>query len=113
MMLHQSILTQNSGLRPTFVEINLAVLTANYQAIQRAVGERKVMVVVKANAYGHGLVRVAQHLQGLGVAYLAVAYLEEAVLLRQVGITVPILVLGGIALEQIDHFIEYDVTITA
>ena len=113
MMLHQSILTQNSGLRPTFVEINLAVLTANYQAIQRAVGERKVMVVVKANAYGHGLVRVAQHLQGLGVAYLAVAYLEEAVLLRASGISVPVLVLGGIALAQIDHFIEYDVTITA
>ena len=49
-------------LRPTQVEVNLARLTANYRAIQAHVSPAAVMPILKANAYGHGLVEVARHL---------------------------------------------------
>lgn len=99
--------------RPTHVEVDLAQLANNYWAIQAHVGERKVMVVLKANAYGHGLVRVAQFMETLGVAYFGVAYLEEGILLREAGVKTPILVLGGILGNQVPLFIEYDLTLTA
>ena len=53
------------------------------------------MPIVKANAYGHGLVEVARHLVSLGATSLGTAFLEEAVALRQAGVTVPILVMGA------------------
>lgn len=99
--------------RPTFAEIDLDRLTANYRAIEAAVGGARLLPVLKANAYGHGLVPVARHLEGLEPAGLAVAFLEEGALLRQSGIGCPILVMGGIDLEQIPHFLDYDLTITA
>ncbi len=111
--LNESVIEENMGLRPTYLQINLNTLTANYQAIQQAVGQRAVMVILKANAYGHGLVRVAQHMAQEGAAYFGVAYLEEALLLRQEGVTTPILVLGGIVGNQIPLFIQHDITITA
>ncbi len=71
------------------------------------------MPILKANAYGHGLVRVAQLMQQLGADYLGVAVLEEGILLRERGITIPILVLGGILGNQVPHFIKHDLTISA
>ncbi|MCP5096486.1 MAG: alanine racemase, partial [Chloroflexi bacterium] len=67
----------------------------------------------KANAYGHGLVEVARHVVSLGAPYLGVAYLEEGILLREVGITAPILVLGGIIGNQVPLFLQHDLTLTA
>jgi alanine racemase len=100
-------------LRPTIVEVDLARLTENFHAIRAAVAPAAVMPIVKANAYGHGLVPVARHLVGLGAASLGVAFLEEAVALRQAGITVPILVMGGILGDQIPVFLRHDLTLTA
>jgi alanine racemase len=71
------------------------------------------MPILKANGYGHGLVEVAQHMAALGAPYLGVAFLEEGILLREYGITTPILVLGGILGNQIPLFLEYDLTLTA
>ena len=51
-----------SILRPTVVEVSLARLGENFRAIQAAVGAAVVMPIVKANAYGHGLIEVARHL---------------------------------------------------
>ena len=68
---------------------------------------------MKANAYGHGLVRIAQLMEQLGADYLGVAVLEEGILLREKGITIPILVLGGILGNQVPHFLNHDLTITA
>ncbi len=99
--------------RPTHVEVDLAQLTANYRAIQTAVFPAKVMAVIKANAYGHGMIDVARHMQQLGAPYLGVAILEEGVRLRQAGITAPILVLGGILGDQIPLFLEHDLALTA
>jgi alanine racemase len=99
--------------RPTFVEVDLGRLTSNFRAIREHVGNVKVMPILKANAYGHGLVHVAQHMQNLGADYIGVAVLEEGILLREKGIRIPILVLGGILGNQVPHFIIHDLTITA
>jgi alanine racemase len=71
------------------------------------------MPILKANAYGHGLVSVAKMLEREGVAYVGVAYLEEALRLREEGVCIPVLVLGGIVGDQIPRFIENELTLTA
>ncbi len=105
--------TTTPVLRPTQVEVDLSRLTANYRAIQAHVAPAAVMPILKANAYGHGLVEVARHMQSLGAPYLGVAFLEEGILLREAGVTTPILVLGGIIGNQIPLFLEYGLTLTA
>jgi alanine racemase len=99
-------------LRPTVLHVDLARLTANYELLRRHAGV-PVLVVLKANAYGHGLVEVGRHFDLLGAPYLGVAYLEEGLRLRQAGVRVPILVMGGIVGEQIPLFVENDLTLTA
>ncbi|MCB8966934.1 MAG: alanine racemase [Ardenticatenaceae bacterium] len=111
--LNQPTISNNGIVRPTLAEINLARLTANYHAIAQYVAPAKVLAVLKANAYGHGLVEVARHMETLGAPYLGVAVLEEGILLRESGITTPILVLGGILGNQIPLFLQHDLTITA
>lgn len=81
--------------RPTCAEVDLDALCYNFNAIKAFVAPSKVMAVVKANGYGHGLERTALTLQGAGVDSLGVAYIEEAIALRRSGITIPILVFGG------------------
>lgn len=109
---HPTISTRFT-LRPTQVQIDLDRLTGNYRAIQQQVGAATVMPILKANAYGHGLVRVGQHMQELGAQMLGVAYLEEGILLREAGITTPILVLGGILGSQAQIFLQHDLILTA
>ncbi len=108
-----TICPDDEAVRPTNVEVDLSRLAANLAAIRAHVGGAKVMTILKANAYGHGLVPVARHMVKCGADYLSVAFLEEGILLRREGITAPILVLGGIAGEQIPLFLKYDLTITA
>ncbi len=106
-------ISTNGILRPTQVEVDLDRLASNFRAIQAQVAPAMVMPVLKANAYGHGLVEVARLMQSLGAAYLGVAVVEEGILLRERDITIPILVLGGILGNQIPHFLQHDLTITA
>ena len=70
------------------------------------------MGVVKANAYGHGILAVSRCLLDEGADYIGVAFLEEGVFLRKNGIEAPILVLGAVAGPQIPSFIEHDLCIT-
>lgn len=111
--LNSSTIAPADVIRPTHVEVNLSCLTHNLAAIRAHVGEAKVMPILKANAYGHGLIEVAKLMVELGADYLGAAFLEEGLLLRQQGITTPILVLGSLAGEQIPLFIENDLTLTA
>ena len=111
MINHPTITHSTEVLRPTQVEINLPRLAANYRAIQAHVAPAAVMPILKANAYGHGLVEVARLMQSLGAPYLGVAFLEEGILLREAGITIPILVLGGILGNQIPLFLAHDLTL--
>jgi alanine racemase len=97
--------------RPTRIRVDLDALTHNLKAL-RAFAGVPVMGIVKANAYGHGLVPVALHLQAQGVEQLGVAFLEEGVALRRAGIRLPILVMGGIFGPQAAQLIAEDLEIT-
>lgn len=82
--------------RPTHVEIDLTALVHNYQQLCHELPTGSgVLAVVKADAYGHGAVEVAKVLQRLGADLFGVAIAEEGVELRDAGVEVPILVLGG------------------
>ena len=105
--------TASDGLRPTHVEVDLDVLAGNYRAIAAHVAPARVMPILKANAYGHGLVEVARLLERLAAPYVGVAYLEEGLRLREHGVRLPVLVLGGIVGSQIPRFLEHDLTLTA
>jgi alanine racemase len=100
------------GIRATWAEVNLKRLEENLAVLRRRVTPAKVMLVVKANAYGHGLVPVSKALS-TKADYVGVAVLEEGILLRDLGIEAPIIVLGGIWNEQIQRYLEHDLTLTA
>jgi alanine racemase len=111
--LHEPVLAEDGVLRPTHLLVDRAVLAANLLAIAEHVAPAQVMPILKANAYGHGLVPIARLYEQLGVPYLGVAYLEEGMRLRRAGVAVPILVLGGILGSQIPLFLEHGLTLTA
>lgn len=97
-------------LRPTWVEISLSKLRQNYERVRRLAGGRKVMAVIKADAYGHGAVAVANCLAERGVDWFGVASVEEACELRAAGITQPILLLGGLYMSDPADLIEFQLT---
>jgi alanine racemase len=97
-------------LRPTWAEISLAKLCANYHRVRQLAGLRKVMAVVKADAYGHGAQAVARCLAACGVDWFGVATVEEALELREADIHQPILLLGGLYMSDPAHLIEYRLT---
>ncbi len=81
--------------RAAWIEIDLAALRENFAPIKALLpADTPVVAVVKANAYGHGAVRVAKTLLACGAARLAVATLDEALELRRAGIAAPIMLLG-------------------
>ncbi|MGL4607484.1 MAG: alanine racemase [Eubacteriaceae bacterium] len=97
-------------LRPTWLEINLDALTHNYQEVRQIVGPKvKVLGVVKADAYGHGSIECGKALLDAGVDMLGVAFLDEAIALRQGGITREILLLGHTPEAMIPELIRWDV----
>lgn len=99
-------------MRPTYVKVNLSQLQRNLEAIRAHVAPAKVLAVVKANAYGHGVDGVVSFLEPFA-DYLGVALVEEGIYLRELGIKKPILVMGGTLAEQLPAFLEHDLTLTA
>src|SRR6185436_17587271 len=85
----------DDAVRPTRAEINLGHLRHNLKAVKKAADGARVYGVLKADAYGHGAPAVARTLERSGIDGFCVALLEEAVELREAGIRVPILVMGG------------------
>ena len=82
--------------RPTWAEIDLNQLAANFQQIkQRVASTARIMAIVKANAYGHGAVECARRLAAEGADWFGVALPEEAIQLRNSGIAQPVLCLAG------------------
>ncbi len=112
MQINEPVITLKDGTRATWAEINLTRLSENLQAIRGHVAPAKVMIIVKANAYGHGLAEVAKHLSP-DADYIGVAVLEEGIFLRELGVTAPIIVLGGIWGDQIPKYLQYGLTLTA
>ena len=82
--------------RPTWAEVDLDAITHNIALIRERAGRAvKLLVPVKANAYGHGVAAVGMHLESLGVDGLATANVDDAVVVRSAGATVPILLYGA------------------
>ncbi len=102
----------DAPIRPTHLVVNLSQLRRNLAAIRARVAPARVLVVLKANAYGHGVDGVAPFIAPYA-DYIGVAVLEEGIHLRRLGITTPILVMGGVLPEQIPLFLQYDLTLTA
>jgi alanine racemase len=107
----QSTYRAEASDRPTRIRVDLDALAHNLEALHRQAGV-PVMGIVKANAYGHGLVPVARHLETQNIAQLGVAFVEEGIALRRAGVQVPILVLGGIHAPQVTHFLAHDLEVT-
>src|SRR6478672_2027508 len=97
------------GRRPTWAEIDLEALAANFQTVKLRVGpDVGVMAVVKANAYGHGAVQCAQRLEREGADWFGVALPEEGIELRNAGIAKPVLCLAGFWGEQATACLQHN-----
>ena len=83
-----------NALRPAWAEINLSNLDFNIKNIKAKIGDREMIGVIKADAYGHGSVKVAEVLRANGCKTFAVATLHEALTLREGGLTEDIIILG-------------------
>ncbi|WP_059171509.1 alanine racemase [Bacillus sp. FJAT-27445] len=100
--------------RDTWAEIDLGNIEQNITSIKKLFPEEvKVIAVVKANAYGHGGVEVAETALAAGAEYLAVAFLDEALALRKKGIEAPMLILGATRPEDVKVAAENSLTVTA
>ena len=99
--------------RPLWAEIDLDAIAHNVGEIRRHAGSHaQIIAVVKANAYGHGAVPVAQAVLEAGAQRLAVACVDEAVALRQAGITAPMLIMGYVPPWEARKVVEYGLTAT-
>ena len=96
-------------LRRTWAEIDVDALIHNFNTIKQT-ANTKVCAVVKANAYGHGVDIVAPLLQQAGADFFAVSNIEEALELRELGITKPILILGYTPVEYVQELATHDIS---
>lgn len=97
-------------IRPAWVEINLSNLDYNIKNIKAKIGDRDMIGVIKADAYGHGSVKVAEVLRENGVKIFAIATLQEAITLREAGAKEEIIMLGLTPDMYADTIVEYDIT---
>lgn len=100
--------------RDTYAKINLKYLKENIETIYNKF-KRPLMAVIKADAYGHGYQEVASYIKDIDyIEMFAVATLQEAIELRELGITKGILILGAVptSKEEIDLAIKYDISLT-
>ncbi|WIW30240.1 alanine racemase [Bacillus inaquosorum] len=100
--------------REVWIEVNLDAIKKNLRAIRHHIPKKsKIMAVVKANGYGHGSVEVARHALEHGASELAVASVEEGIVLRKAGITAPILVLGFTSLSCVKKSAAWNIELSA
>ncbi len=107
----------DGDIRPTWVEIDLDVFAANVAAIRQyldAHGKRKsrIAAVVKADAYGHGAIKVARAALDAGADWLAVAFAEEGLALREAGLQCPVLILGWTPPSAVSRAVSADLSLT-
>lgn len=99
--------------RPTWVEIDLSALAANYRVLKKRLPSgTRMMAAVKANAYGHGILEVSRKLVQCGVDYLGVASVDEALFLRSNGLGIPILNLGAFLKSDAEAMVGSGITAT-
>ncbi|MDQ1143178.1 alanine racemase [Bacillus sp. SORGH_AS 510] len=99
--------------RDTWAEVDLDYIAENVKSVRSHLPQDvTIIAVVKANAYGHGDVQVAQTALEAGASYLAVAFMDEAIALRNKGIKAPILVLGASRPEDVEVAAKFAITLT-
>ena len=98
------------ALRPVWAEINLSNLDYNIKNIKAKIGDREMIGVIKADAYGHGSIKVAEVLRENGCKTFAIATLQEAITLRQAGAKEEIIMLGLTPDIYADTIVNYDIT---
>lgn len=98
--------------RPTWVEINLDAIASNTRLLAKMAAPAKVLAVLKADAYGHGMVKVARTVLNNGASWVGVATLGEAIVLRQAGVDAPILVMSYMPAWQAHEAILHHVSAT-
>lgn len=103
----QKTLVQPGG--EPWIELNLDHMTWNLAQVRKQV-KVPVMAVVKANAYGHGLVEIGKHLEKIGIDYLMVGKIEEAVLLREKGVSSSILNFGPFSPEYSEEIVRNSIS---
>lgn len=97
----------------SWVYIDLDVLSDNIKIIKDFIGKTKMLAVVKADAYGHGIVPVALTALDSGADYIGVSDMDEGILLRKSGIEAPILVFNTILPEQAEEAVKFNLAVTA
>jgi len=100
------------SLRPTWAEVDLDAVAHNIDLVKELVAPAGVCAVIKAFAYGHGLVRIAETAARAGVSYLGVALPEEGRAVRQAGLDIPILVLSEPVVDAMDEVVYFSLTPT-
>lgn len=99
--------------RDTWVEVDLDSITENVSSVKKLLPPKvEIIAVVKANAYGHGDIRISEAALEAGASYLAVAFMDEAIALRNKGINAPILVLGATRATDAHIAAKLDITLT-
>lgn len=99
--------------RLNWVEISEKNLLHNLSVIRRLIGkEKKLMAVVKSNAYGHGMLEITEIAIKGGADWLGVNSIEEGIELRDRGISLPVLILGYVPLEELDETVAYGLRLT-
>ena len=99
------------AIRPAWIEVNLSNLDFNIKnIIEKAGPDKEIIGVIKADAYGHGSVAVAEVLRQNGVKTFAIATLQEAITLREAGATEEIIMLGLTPDMYADTIVKYDIT---
>jgi alanine racemase len=93
-----------------WLEINLNHIGWNLSQIRQRVNNRPVMGVIKANAYGHGLVETAKFLEKKDIAFLAVGKLEEALLLRENLVKTPVLNFGSFSNYEAEEIVRRNIS---
>ena len=103
----------NPNLSPTFAEIDLKAIKHNYQAIRKLTAKPvRILAVIKADAYGHGMLAVARTLNALGVEFFGVSDVKEGMALRKAGIKKPILLLESTLVPLAKYIVDYNLIAT-
>ncbi len=98
--------------RPAWAEIDAEALASNVRVMKGIIGSAKLCAVVKADGYGHGAVVVSKILEASGVDWFAVAHVDEAIELREAGVSSPILCLAEPSYGALEAALEHQVTLT-
>ncbi len=97
----------------TYVRVHLGNIRSNIEGIRKAIGpQRKILIAVKANAYGHGAVEISRMAEKIGVDWLGIATVPEGIQLREAGIHLPILKFSPAFSEEMDAAITNGITLT-